>query len=56
MEQPVNFGNFDGISQGIEGEGLEGKWPEFQYGIRQEAIPLPGSCDGRQITSRVYSS
>jgi hypothetical protein len=28
MEQPVTFAKFNGIPQGIEGEGLSGKWPE----------------------------
>jgi hypothetical protein len=32
MEQPVTSGMFNGIPQGIEGEGLEGIWPESQDG------------------------
>jgi hypothetical protein len=30
MEQPIALEKFYGIPQGIEGEGLEGKWPESQ--------------------------
>jgi hypothetical protein len=40
MEQPITFGKFYGIPQGIEGVGLKEKWPKSQDGF---IAGLPGT-------------